>query len=304
MPAAFGAALDTAFFAVVFLAVVFFAAVLRVVVFLAALRAFFLAGPRARFSASSSSPRSRVIDSGSSSLRSVALVSPSVTYGAEPAVLDHDRLPRRRVVAQLAQRRRGGGPAALLGLRVDRQRLVERHVEELLLGLERARVGALLQVRAVAAVLRGDLLAGLRVERRPRAAATAAAARRRASTVASSIDLNSDAVRGFGPHRLAPALGRRLVGLRQDLGDVRAVAAGLGDDRRARRRGPCRAPGRRRPRLQQLAGLRRGQLVGREVLGDRGPARVAERVVTERGGSVPPGRRVDAAGTTSSTYGP
>src|ERR1035437_5767415 len=74
-PAAF---LATAFFlAVVFLAVAFFAVDFLAVVFLAArLR---VTGPRARFSANSSAPRSGVIVSGASSLRKVALVSPSVT---------------------------------------------------------------------------------------------------------------------------------------------------------------------------------------------------------------------------------
>ena len=59
--------------------------VVRVVVFFAVFLAVFftarlrVVGPLARFSASSSKPRSGVIASGSSSLRSVALVSPSVT---------------------------------------------------------------------------------------------------------------------------------------------------------------------------------------------------------------------------------
>src|ERR1035437_6293860 len=66
-----------AFFAVAFLAVAFLVAVFFVVVFLAA--RFRVTGPRARFSASSSAPRSGVIVSGSSSLPRVALVSPSVT---------------------------------------------------------------------------------------------------------------------------------------------------------------------------------------------------------------------------------
>ncbi len=66
--------------AAVFLAaVVFFAAV--AVFFAGAFFAAFFTGPRARFSASSSNARSGVMVSTSSSLRSVALVSPSVTYG-------------------------------------------------------------------------------------------------------------------------------------------------------------------------------------------------------------------------------
>src|SRR5579875_3362135 len=65
----FFAAFLAVFLAVLFFAVVFLAARLRVV------------GPFARFSASNSKPRSGVIDDGSSPRRSVALVSPSVTYG-------------------------------------------------------------------------------------------------------------------------------------------------------------------------------------------------------------------------------
>src|ERR1035437_2091755 len=72
-----GAFFAVAFFAVAFFAVAFLVAVFFVVVFLAA--RFRVTGPRARFSASSSAPRSGVIVSGSSSLRRVALVSPSVT---------------------------------------------------------------------------------------------------------------------------------------------------------------------------------------------------------------------------------
>ena len=59
--------------AVVFLAGAFFAGALRVVVF--------FAGPFARFSASRVAARSSVTASTESSLRRVAFVSPSVTYG-------------------------------------------------------------------------------------------------------------------------------------------------------------------------------------------------------------------------------
>jgi hypothetical protein len=65
------------FFAALFLAVAFLVTVFFVALFLAA--RFRVTGPRARFSANSSAPRSGVIVSGSSSLRRVALVSPSVT---------------------------------------------------------------------------------------------------------------------------------------------------------------------------------------------------------------------------------
>ena len=87
--AGFGAAaffavafLAVPFFAALLLAVLFFAVVLRAVVFFAAFLAarFFVAGPWARFSASSSAARSMVTDSTVSALRSVAFVSPSVTY--------------------------------------------------------------------------------------------------------------------------------------------------------------------------------------------------------------------------------
>ena len=77
----------------------------------------------------------------------------------EAALLDHDRRTGDGVGAELLERRGGGGTAALLGLGVDRERLVEGDVEDLGLGLQRARVGALLQVGPVATVLGGDLLA-------------------------------------------------------------------------------------------------------------------------------------------------
>ena len=59
---------------------VFFAVDFLAGVFLAPRFAAFLAGPFSRRSASSSAARSRVIDSTESSLRRVALNSPSVTY--------------------------------------------------------------------------------------------------------------------------------------------------------------------------------------------------------------------------------
>ena len=53
----------------------------------------------------------------------------------EPAILDHHGLPRGRVGAQLAQRRRGHAlAAAALGLGVDLQRLFKRDVEDLVFG--------------------------------------------------------------------------------------------------------------------------------------------------------------------------
>ena len=85
--------------------------------------------------------------------------------GPEPAVLDHHRLLRRGVVAQFTQRRRRSAlSTTAFGLRVDLQRLVEGDVEHLLLGGQRARVGAALEVWAVTPVLRGDLLVRVRVD--------------------------------------------------------------------------------------------------------------------------------------------
>jgi hypothetical protein len=131
------AAVLVADFVAVFFTAVFFTAVLRVVAFFAG--AFFavrLTGPRARLSASSSYPRSAEICSGSSSLRQGRVGLAVGDVRAEPAVLDDDRPPRHGVVAELGQRRLGRGPPALLGLRVDRERLLEGDVEQLLLGLE------------------------------------------------------------------------------------------------------------------------------------------------------------------------
>src|SRR5690606_34147816 len=67
--------------------------------------------------------------------------------GAEPAVLDHHLLPGRRVGAEFAQRRGGGAAAALLGLGEELLGLLQGDREHLLLGLQGAAVGALLQVR-------------------------------------------------------------------------------------------------------------------------------------------------------------
>src|SRR5699024_10034359 len=77
--------------------------------------------------------------------------------GPETAILDHDRLLAGGVGAQLLQRGLGGGPAPGLGLGVELLRLLHRDGEQLLLGLQRAGVAALLQVGAVATVLGGDL---------------------------------------------------------------------------------------------------------------------------------------------------
>ena len=105
-----------------------------------------------------------VIVSGSSPLRNDALVVPSVTYGPNRPDRTTTGADGLGVVAELAQRRRRRAPAAPgLGLREQRQRLVERHRQQLFLGLEAARVGALLHVGPEATVEGLDLLTRLGV---------------------------------------------------------------------------------------------------------------------------------------------
>ncbi len=90
-------------FLVVFLAV-FFA------VFLAVFLPPFLAGPLARRSASSSNARSGVSVSSESSLRSVALYSPSVTY-----------MPKRPSLATTGEPLTGSLPSSLSGAAAARR---------------------------------------------------------------------------------------------------------------------------------------------------------------------------------------
>ena len=79
---------------------------------------------------------------------------------AEPPFSKDDRLPRRRIRAELFQRRRRRALAApSLRLREQGKRFIEGGREKLLLVLERAAVASLLDVRAVPAVQRHDLLA-------------------------------------------------------------------------------------------------------------------------------------------------
>ena len=262
------------------------------------LAAFFvlLTGPRARRSASSSAARSSVIDSTSSPLRRLALVSPSVTYGPNRPSLITIGLPRRRVVAQLAQRRRRSAlPATAFGLGVDLQRLVERDVEHLLFGGQRARVGAALQVWAVAAVLRGDLLAVGRVD------ADDPRQRQQPQRVLERDRLQvhrpqQRAGARLGPGRLLALLGRRasslgLLGrLGQHLGDVRPVAAVLGDDLVA----GLRVDAERAALLrcgESLFGQLEGQLVRGQLVVEVGPLRLELTVVVR-------------IGTMRSRYGP
>src|SRR5262249_58449849 len=86
---------------------------------------------------------------------------------AETALLDGDRLATDRVVAELFERRRGGPAAAGLGRREQGEGVLEGGREELLLRLERARLGALLHIRPVAAV-RGDHGLAVHLAERPR----------------------------------------------------------------------------------------------------------------------------------------
>src|SRR5699024_3306218 len=74
----------------------------------------------------------------------------------ESTLLDGHRLAGDVVVPQTLERRLRGSAAATLRLRVDATRLVQRDGEQLLLAAQGARVRTLLQVRAIAAVLRGD----------------------------------------------------------------------------------------------------------------------------------------------------
>src|SRR6476659_1687836 len=81
--------------------------------------------------------------------------------GAEATVAQHDRFSARRVRSELLEWPARGSTAASApwGLREQRLRFVERHGEELLLVLERAGLGPLLDVGAVAAILCRHLLA-------------------------------------------------------------------------------------------------------------------------------------------------
>src|SRR5262249_5713128 len=73
---------------------------------------------------------------------------------AELPLLDDDRLARRRIVAELRERRLGLSAATpLLRLRQPSERLLKRDREELLLALDGARLLRLLDVRPVRTVL-------------------------------------------------------------------------------------------------------------------------------------------------------
>ena len=76
---------------------------------------------------------------------------------AKAAVLHHNLLLADRVHTQLSQRRLSRRTTALLRLGVNLQGLLQRNREDFVLAANRAGVRALLQVRAKAAVLHGNL---------------------------------------------------------------------------------------------------------------------------------------------------
>ena len=121
---------------------------------------------------------------------------------AEPALLDHHRLLGDRVRAHLPQRR-GGGPALPgLGRGEQRQRLVQRDGEQLLLAVQRAEVVAALDVRAVPPVGRDDLRALRVLAEQPRGSVSSRSACS-SVTVSGDCVLSSDDLRSpldtYGP---------------------------------------------------------------------------------------------------------
>ncbi len=115
------------------LAAGFLAAGLRAAGFLAPL----VAGPLARFSASSSAARSIVTDSTESAVRRVAFVVPSVTYGPKRPSLTTTGAP---LAGSVPSSRRGAAAAARpprprLGSALQGQGRLEGDVEELVLAV-------------------------------------------------------------------------------------------------------------------------------------------------------------------------
>ena len=133
------------------------------------------AGPRSRRAASSSAARSSrqrldVVGGAKARVRlAVGDVRP------ETAVLDDHRLAADRIRAELAERRSGRrARPRCFGWASRASAWSSVSVKQLLLGLERPRVGALLDERPVAAVRRDDLLAVGGVDARRTGAARAA----------------------------------------------------------------------------------------------------------------------------------
>ena len=179
--------------------------------------------------------------------------------GAEATVLDDDRLLADGVDAELLERGRGGTSAVGLGLGVDDAGLGLGQREQLLLGLDRAGVGALLEVGPVAAVLRRDLLAVLARADDPRE-------RQELDRVVERQRVELHRLEQAGRARLG-RLGRS-VG--QRLHDVGAVASVAGHDVEPGLRVRAEVLLLARGVLQQLASRVERELVGREVLGHVG----------------------------------
>ena len=168
-------------------------------------------GPAARRSASSSAARCRVIviDAVALAERGVGLAVGDVR--AKPAFLDHDRAswpsgssPSSRSGGAAAAR----PPAPGLRLREHLLGLGQREGEQLVLAVQRPAVGALLDVRAVPAVLHGDR--SRRPARRWCAAASAASARRPASRCPATSTRAARTYRGLAVSaRRRQHLGRR-----------------------------------------------------------------------------------------------
>ena len=158
----------------------------------------------------------------------------------------------------------------LLGLGVDRQGFLERDREQLRLGLQGARVRALLQVGTIAAVLRGDLLTFDRV---------IAQGTREGEQLQGGSDVEGGEVHvleetGRARLDLGLALERRDL-IRQHLGDVGAVAAGLGHDVAPGVRVLAKDPAIIGGRFEELASHGRSHLVGGDVVLDRGATNLA-----------------------------
>ena len=122
--------------------------------------AFFLAGPRAARSRSRSTASSRVTASGSHAARHRGVGGAVGDVGTEAAVEHADRRAGLGVHAELGERRlRHAGPGRCFGWAKIASASASVTVKSWSSRLEAAAVGALLQVRPVATVLRGDLVA-------------------------------------------------------------------------------------------------------------------------------------------------
>ena len=201
---------------------------------------------------------------------------------AKAAVLHHDLLLADRVHAQLSQRRLNRRTTALLRLGVNLQRLLQRNREDLVLATNRAGVRALLQVRAKAAVLHGNL----------HALSVGAEHARQAHQLQRLLKGHGRQVHGFEQGRGARLLGLRLLlrlglavlvvlgrlrvqvclnlflgHLLDNLGDVRSEAAVASHNLAAGSRVHAEHTAVRLALFEQFAGLRLGQLVRCQVGG-------------------------------------